>query len=73
MNDLDSGSIFLPRIQLMAIGMPYETPRATTDAEMMALNALFEVRMGFDSELGHNYLLDPKNIQPKITTSATVR
>jgi len=56
----------------MAIGMPYETPRATTDAEMMALNALFEVRMGFDSELGHNYLLDPKNIQPKITTSATV-
>jgi hypothetical protein len=40
LNDRDSGSMFLPRMQLMAIGMPYETPRATTEADMIALNAL---------------------------------
>jgi hypothetical protein len=44
-------------MQLMAIGMPYETPRATTDAEMMALKAL----------------LEPKKMQPKITTKMVVR
>jgi hypothetical protein len=35
-----SGSILRPRRQLMAIGMPYETPSATTDAEIIALKAL---------------------------------
>lgn len=53
---LDSGSILRPRIQLMAMGIPYDTPRATTEAEIMALNAL----------------LDPRKMQPKITTRATV-
>lgn len=41
LNGLESGSIFRPRRQLIAIGMPYETPRATTEAEIIALKALF--------------------------------
>jgi hypothetical protein len=57
LNGLEAGSIFLPRKQLIAMGMPYETPSATTDAEIMALNAL----------------LDPKKMQPKITTKIVVR
>lgn len=40
LNGRDSGSIVRPRIQLIAMGIPYETPRATTDADMMALKAL---------------------------------
>jgi hypothetical protein len=43
LNGRDLGSIFLPRKQLIAIGIPYETPSATTDAEMMALKALFKI------------------------------
>jgi hypothetical protein len=46
-----SGRHVLPRAQLIAIGMPYDRPKATTDAAVIALNA--EV--------------DPKKIQPKIT------
>ncbi len=34
------GSILRPRRQFMAGGIAYEMPRATTDAEMMALKAL---------------------------------
>lgn len=34
------GSILRPRRQLMAGGIEYEMPRATTEAEMMALKAL---------------------------------
>jgi hypothetical protein len=41
-----SGSIFRPRIQFIAIGMPYETPNATTEAEMIALKALVKLAKG---------------------------
>jgi hypothetical protein len=41
LNGLESGNIFRARIQFIAIGIPYETPSATTEAEMIALNALF--------------------------------
>ena len=34
------GSILRPRRQLIAGGMAYETPRATTEAEIIALKAL---------------------------------
>lgn len=57
LKDLEAGSILLPRIQLIAIGIPYETPRATTEAEIIALNAL----------------LEPRKMQPKIRTRPTVR
>lgn len=52
-----SGSMFLPRAQLTAIGSAYEIPSSTTDAEIMALKAL----------------VDPKKIQPKIVTRARLR
>jgi hypothetical protein len=52
-----SGSIFLPLRQLMAGGVAYVIPRATTDAETMALKAL----------------LEPRKMQPKMTTRTTVR
>lgn len=42
---------------MIATGMPYETPNATTDAEMIALKAA----------------LEPRKIQPKITVSAVVK
>ena len=51
-----SGSIFRPRIMLIAGGIAYETPSATTDAETMALNALEE----------------PRKIQPKMMTNPVV-
>lgn len=38
-----SGSILLPRQQLTAIGIPYEIPSSTTDAETIALKALGDV------------------------------
>ena len=44
------GNIFLPLRQLMAGGMAYETPRATTEAEMMALKALRHVSCGCAAE-----------------------
>src|SRR6266498_1565023 len=50
LNARSSGNIFRPRRQLIAGGIAYETPSATTEAEMMALKAL----------------LEPRNIQPKI-------
>lgn len=34
------GRVFRPRRQLTAMGMAYERSRATTEADMMALNAL---------------------------------
>jgi hypothetical protein len=52
-----SGSIFLPRAQLTAIGIPYERSSNTTDAETMALKALDE----------------PRKMQPKIVTRARLR
>ena len=54
---LVSGSIFLPLRQLIAGGVAYVIPRATTDAETMALNAL----------------LEPRKMQPNMTTRTTVR
>lgn len=56
MKGRDAGNIFRPRRQLIAGGMPYVTPRATTDAETMALKAL----------------LDPRKIQPKMMTRIVV-
>lgn len=44
-------------MQLIAIGIPYDTPSATTLAEIIALNAL----------------LEPKKMHPKTTTRAVVR
>lgn len=51
-----SPSILRPRRQFIKIGMAYEIPRATTEAERMALNAL----------------LEPRKIQPNITSRTTV-
>lgn len=51
------GSCFRPRRQLIVMGMPYDTPSATTDALTIALNALVE----------------PKKIRPNIVTTAVVR
>jgi len=39
---LVDGSILRPRRRLIATGMPYVMPSATTEAETMALNALDE-------------------------------
>lgn len=36
------GSIFRPRKTLIAMGIAYDTPRATTEAEISALKALLE-------------------------------
>jgi len=52
-----SGSILRPLRILMAGGMPYETPSATTEAAIIALNALD----------------DPRNMQPKMITKPVVR
>lgn len=52
-----SGSILRPRRQLMAGGMAYVTPSATTDADTMALYAL----------------VDPRKIRPKTTTKTDVK
>lgn len=52
-----SGSILRPRRQLMAGGMAYVTPSATTDADTMALYAL----------------VDPRKTKPKITTKIDVK
>lgn len=38
-----SGSILLPRQQFTAIGIPYEIPSNTTDADTIALKALGDV------------------------------
>jgi hypothetical protein len=38
-----SGNILLPRQQFTAIGIPYEIPSSTTDAETIALKALGDV------------------------------
>ena len=51
-----SGSILRPRRQLIAGGIAYVTPRATTLAAVMALKALDE----------------PSRMQPKTTTQAVV-
>ncbi|KAL9578761.1 MAG: hypothetical protein Q9212_005512 [Teloschistes hypoglaucus] len=60
-------NIFRPRRQLIAIGIAYETPKATTEAEMIALKALEHVKTP------PSYLLDPKKMHPKIMTQAFVR
>jgi hypothetical protein len=49
--------MFLPLRQLIAGGVAYVIPRATTEAETIALKAL----------------LDPRKIQPKMTTRIKVR
>ena len=50
------GSILRPRRTLMAGGIAYVSPSATTDADVMALNVL----------------LEPRKMQPKTTTHADV-
>ena len=60
----------------MAGGMAYETPRATTDAEMMALKALrASAKLNGHRKYGklRHYLEEPRKMQPKITTRAVVR
>ena len=70
------GNILRPRRQLIAGGMAYETPRATTDAEMIALKALRASAMinalGKRSTFG-SHLDEPRKMQPKITTRAVVK
>jgi hypothetical protein len=61
-------------MQLIATGIPYETPRATTEAEIIALNALsYPLVRSIISELVELYLLEPRKMHPKITTKTTVR
>lgn len=55
-NDL-AGNFVLPCKQFMVGGIAYDTPKATTEAEMIALKAL----------------LEPRKIKPKMTTSIVVR
>jgi hypothetical protein len=56
------------------MGMPYEISRATTDAEMIALNALFNRQYTSASPgNGEEYLEDPRKINPKIITRAVVK
>lgn len=57
LNGRSSGRHFRPRRQLIATGMPYDKPSATTEAAVIALNA--EV--------------DPKKIQPKMITTTVVK
>lgn len=52
-----SGSIFRPRRQFTAIGIPYAISNITTEAETMALKALDE----------------PRKMQPKMMTRTTVK
>lgn len=52
-----SGSIFRPRRQFTAIGIPYAISNMTTEAETMALKALDE----------------PRKMQPKMMTRMTVK
>ena len=54
---LRGGNMRRPRMQLMATGMPYDTPSATTDAAVMALNAE----------------LEPRKMQPKMMTHAVLK
>ena len=73
------GSILLPRRQLMAGGMAYDTPSATTEAEVMALNALSKnsQRPIFSSTQKlcklPTDLLDPRKMHPKMMTQIVVR
>lgn len=53
---LSAGRARRPRSMLMAGGIAYETPSATTEAEVMALNVLDE----------------PKKTQPNMTTQPAV-
>lgn len=56
------------------MGMPYETSRATTDADMIALNALFNNQYTIYSyDTAEEYLEDPRKIRPKIITRAVVK
>lgn len=57
----------------MAGGMAYETPSATTDAEMMALKALGLQLASECIQRGELYLDEPRKMQPKMTTNAVVR
>ena len=57
----------------MAGGMAYETPSATTDAEMMALKALGLQLARECIQRGELYLDEPRKMQPKMTTKAVVR
>lgn len=52
-----SGSIFRPRIQFTAIGIPYAISNITTEAETMALKALDE----------------PRKMHPNMITRTTVK
>lgn len=66
--------ILRPRMTLTIIGMPYETSRATTDAEMIALKALSN-RQNTSSlfNVFGKYLVEPRKINPKIITRAVVK
>ncbi|KAL8803734.1 MAG: hypothetical protein Q9182_003009 [Xanthomendoza sp. 2 TL-2023] len=61
-------NILRPLRQLIAIGIAYDTPSATTEAEMMALNAL-------DTLSTASFLLcmDGQKIHPKMITHTVVR
>lgn len=54
------------------MGMPYDKSSATTDAEMIALNALIG-QPGFHLLGEAFYLEEPRKIQPKQMTTTTVK
>lgn len=57
----------------MAGGIAYETPSATTEAEMMALKAL-KISVITTSRVEYkSHDDDPKKMQPKITTKTVVK
>jgi hypothetical protein len=61
--------------------MPYDTLRAITDAEMIALNALQPCKRllrgtehkSDHEELGATYLLEPRKMHPKMITRTVVK
>ncbi|KAL9611114.1 MAG: hypothetical protein Q9167_004218 [Letrouitia subvulpina] len=74
------GRVLLPRKQLMVGGMAYETPSATTEADVMALKALQEILasvIDFSQatalDASNPHLLDPKNMHPNTMTHIVVR
>lgn len=67
-----SGRAFRPCRQLMRMGIPYDKSSATTDAEIIALNALIG-QLGLTLSKEIIYLEEPRKIHPKQMTTTTVK
>lgn len=73
MTNLRSGSMLRPRTQFTAIGIPYEIFSSTTEADTMALRALFDFKKDSGDGVTGTDLVEPKRIRPNMVTRARLR